>query len=215
MGEYFTLGELQKVYEVILNKKLLDPAFRRMIKGKVEETDEYKIGKALECSTGTGSYVSGGIAGGVAVANTIKAANYAAEATQLSANAAQLSVKAAQFAEKANNINVISKAWYAITGTTSSAAKAAQIAASNAAAAENAAQTALIQSSAMAGTSTLCKFASAGLFGFGIVLGVGCGAYFTYKFCEELLDKFVEYYKQNSDKIKNSYETAAKYFDFK
>ena len=180
-----------------------------------EETDEYKIGKALECSTGTGSYVSGGIAGGVAVANTIKAANYAAEATQLSANAAQLSVKAAQFAEKANNINVISKAWYAITGTTSSAAKAAQIAASNAAAAENAAQTALIQSSAMAGTSTLCKFASAGLFGFGIVLGVGCGAYFTYKFCEELLDKFVEYYKQNSDKIKNSYETAAKYFDFK
>ena len=180
-----------------------------------EETDEYKIGKTLECSTGAGTYISGGITGGVAVANTIKAANFAAEATQLSANAAQLSVKAAQLAENANNINIVSKAWYAISGTTSSAAKAAQIAASNAAAAESAAQTALIQSSAMAGTSTLCKFASVGLFGVGIVLGVGCGAYFTCKFCEELLDKFVNYYKQNSDKIKNSYEAAAEYFDFK
>lgn len=28
MPKYFTLGELQQVYEVILNKKLLDPAFR-------------------------------------------------------------------------------------------------------------------------------------------------------------------------------------------
>lgn len=40
MGEYFTLGDLQRVYEVILNKKLLDPAFRRIIAGKVEKTDK-------------------------------------------------------------------------------------------------------------------------------------------------------------------------------
>ena len=33
--EYFTLGELQQVYEVILNKKLLEPAFRRIIASKV------------------------------------------------------------------------------------------------------------------------------------------------------------------------------------
>jgi len=45
MPELFTLGELQKVYEVILGKKLLDPAFRRMIKDKVEETEEYKTGE--------------------------------------------------------------------------------------------------------------------------------------------------------------------------
>ena len=44
MPKYFTLGELQKVYEVILNKKLLDPAFRRIIANKVEETDEMKTG---------------------------------------------------------------------------------------------------------------------------------------------------------------------------
>ncbi len=39
MPKYFTLGELQQVYEVILNKKLLDPAFRRIIANKVEKTN--------------------------------------------------------------------------------------------------------------------------------------------------------------------------------
>ena len=45
MGEYFTLGELQQVYEVILNKKLLDPAFRRIIANKVEKTNKMVTGK--------------------------------------------------------------------------------------------------------------------------------------------------------------------------
>ena len=40
MPEYFTLGELQQVYEIILGKKLLDPAFRRIIKNKVVKTDK-------------------------------------------------------------------------------------------------------------------------------------------------------------------------------
>ncbi len=44
MPKYFTLGELQQVYEVILGKKLLDPAFRRMIQDKVEKTDKIKTG---------------------------------------------------------------------------------------------------------------------------------------------------------------------------
>ena len=44
MPEYFTLGELQQVYEVILGKKLLDPAFRRIIANKVEKTDKMKTG---------------------------------------------------------------------------------------------------------------------------------------------------------------------------
>ena len=44
MPEYFTLGELQQVYEVILGKKLLDPAFRRIIADKVEKTDKLKTG---------------------------------------------------------------------------------------------------------------------------------------------------------------------------
>ncbi len=44
MPEYFALGDLQQVYEVILNKKLLDPAFRRIIADKVEKTDKVKTG---------------------------------------------------------------------------------------------------------------------------------------------------------------------------
>lgn len=45
MPEYFTLGELQQVYEIILNKELLDPAFRRIIANKVEKTDQVKKGE--------------------------------------------------------------------------------------------------------------------------------------------------------------------------
>ncbi len=44
MPEYFTLGELQQVYEIILGKKLLDPAFRRIIADKVVKTDKMKTG---------------------------------------------------------------------------------------------------------------------------------------------------------------------------
>lgn len=44
MPRYFTLGELQQVYEVILNKKLLDPAFRRIIADKVKKTNKMRTG---------------------------------------------------------------------------------------------------------------------------------------------------------------------------
>lgn len=44
MPQYFTLGELQKVYETILNKKFLDPAFRRIIANKVVKTNKLKKG---------------------------------------------------------------------------------------------------------------------------------------------------------------------------
>ena len=45
MPDLFTLGELQQVYEVVLRKKLLDPAFRRIIANKVEKTEKMKINK--------------------------------------------------------------------------------------------------------------------------------------------------------------------------
>ena len=44
MPDLFTLGELQQVYEVVLIKKLLDPAFRRIIANKVEKTEKMKTG---------------------------------------------------------------------------------------------------------------------------------------------------------------------------
>jgi len=42
LPKYFTLGELQQIYEVILDKKMLDPAFRRIISDKVERTNEIR-----------------------------------------------------------------------------------------------------------------------------------------------------------------------------
>lgn len=48
MPKYFTLGELQQVYELILNKKLLDPAFRRIIANKVLKTNEMKKEKVID-----------------------------------------------------------------------------------------------------------------------------------------------------------------------
>ena len=45
MPELFTLGELQQVYEVILGKKLLDPAFRRIIAKKTIKTNKMKTGE--------------------------------------------------------------------------------------------------------------------------------------------------------------------------
>lgn len=42
MPKRFTLKELQLVYEAILDKKLLDPVFRREIKDKVVKTNEYR-----------------------------------------------------------------------------------------------------------------------------------------------------------------------------
>ncbi len=43
--EEFTLGELQQIYEVVLGKELLDPAFRRIIKEKVEKTNHFQTGE--------------------------------------------------------------------------------------------------------------------------------------------------------------------------
>lgn len=44
MPRYFSLGELQQVYEEILGKKLLDPAFRRIIANKVRKTNKVRTG---------------------------------------------------------------------------------------------------------------------------------------------------------------------------
>lgn len=40
MPDKFTIGELKQVYEIVLNKKLINSAFRRVIASKVEPTKE-------------------------------------------------------------------------------------------------------------------------------------------------------------------------------
>ena len=163
-----------------------------------KESNEYKIGKTVETTAKVGKYVGG-----------IKAANYAFNAatqvTQLTAEAAQYSAQAAQLTEQVNNMSGIAKFFDFFTKTGSTLTTQAVELTSQAQAAEVAANSA-------SAAGTLGKYASCGFFGVGIILGVGCGAYTTHRFCEEILDKFVEYFKNNSDKIKNSYKEAAEYF---
>ena len=162
------------------------------------ESTGYKVGKTLECSEKAGVY-----AGGIAAANF--AINSAAKGGQLFAEAAQYSAQAAQLTQKVNNMSGFAKILDFFTNAGSAMAKQAADLGSKAVSTEAAAAEA-------ATAGTLGKFASYGLFGVGIVVGVGIGVYTTYKFCEETLDKFVEYFKKNSDKIKNSYQEAAEYF---
>jgi hypothetical protein len=51
LPEYFTLTELQQVYEVLLSKKLIKPNFRQMIGRKVEKTQKTKKDGAYRPST--------------------------------------------------------------------------------------------------------------------------------------------------------------------
>ena len=62
--------------------------------------------------------------------------------------------------------------------------------------------------------ATALKLIGSGCLIAGAVIGVGLGSYFTHDYCETLLDKFVDYYKNNADLISNSYKDAAKYFLF-
>ena len=59
---------------------------------------------------------------------------------------------------------------------------------------------------------TALKVVGAGFFVVGAIAGVSLGGYFTHKYCEDLLDKFFEFYKANAKKISNSYLEAEKYF---
>jgi hypothetical protein len=46
-----------------------------------------------------------------------------------------------------------------------------------------------------------------------IIIGVAAGGYFTHQFCEEKINQFVEYYKENANNIQCSYDKAISYFD--
>jgi len=59
--------------------------------------------------------------------------------------------------------------------------------------------------------STVLKVAGASFIVVGVVLGVGLGGFFTNKYCEELINKFEDYYIKNAESIGNSYKQAANY----
>ena len=163
-----------------------------------KESNENKVGKTVECSTKAGEF-----AGGIAVTNF--AISSAAKGGQLFTEAAQYSAQAAQLTQKVNNMSGFAKFLDFFTKAGSTMTKQAAALGSKAASTEAAAVEA-------ATAGTLGKIAGIGLLGVGIAIGVGMGGYVTHKFCEETLDKFVEYFKKNADKIKNSYQEAAEYF---
>lgn len=59
--------------------------------------------------------------------------------------------------------------------------------------------------------ATALRTVGTGLVVVGAVLGVALGGYFTSKHCNELIDKFEKYYKENAQKIGYSYKQAADY----
>ena len=61
--------------------------------------------------------------------------------------------------------------------------------------------------------TTGLKVAGAGFFVVGVVAGAALGAYFTSKYCDDLIETFTEYYKKNKNYIVLSYKEALKYFE--
>ena len=60
--------------------------------------------------------------------------------------------------------------------------------------------------------ASMLKYVGTGLTVGSFALGVILGAYLTHKYCEDLLDQFVEIYKKYPQGICNSYKEAAYYF---
>ena len=60
--------------------------------------------------------------------------------------------------------------------------------------------------------TTVSKFIGIGCIIGGAIIGVTYGGYLTVSYCEELLDRFEDYYKKNANKISNSYNEAKNYF---
>ena len=56
------------------------------------------------------------------------------------------------------------------------------------------------------------KFSSKVYYIFGAVFGIIVRGYMTYSFCNKLIDKFEKYYKENANRIANSYSQAKQYF---
>ena len=167
-----------------------------------------------------------------------KAANMGAKAVEYGANAAKIGNEATKLAKAAGEMTV---PWYLkifgmgseiTTEATNLATKASNMAAESAnlnsiatnlssQAANMASQsTSLnVMGANMASKATITlneantlRYVGTGITIGSFILGISLGAYFTHKFCEELLDKFVDLYKKYPQKICNSYKEAAYYF---
>ena len=161
-----------------------------------------------------GCYIGAETNIGIGVVNASKYIQVQAKAIELAAKAdkAREAYNAANAINNTvQNVGLFGKAWNYISGAGEAASMGVQQAAN---ALQQASTEASIAAEELAATSsgTFWKVAGSGLGIIGVVAGVALGGYFTHKFCEELLDKFEEYFRKNGEKISNSYEDAAKYF---
>jgi GTP-binding protein EngB required for normal cell division len=208
--------DLSYIYEIDGEKELEESSIEKEIGTK-------EAGKITAQGFG-GTYLY------IASTTAKEALKLSAEATQLTTKAAELSVKAGELTAKATqlaidakneaqNMNLLTKIYYYVTQSTSKLSQLASSVGTEAAQAVEAANSASI-SAANAGAiaaetesfTNLCTLGGIGGLAFGCILGIVLGGYFTHKFCEELLDQFVDYYKNNADKVVNSYKNAAEYF---
>ena len=138
----------------------------------------------------------------IATNMSTKAASMASESVNLNTIAANFTTKAANMASESVNLNTIAANFS--TKAASMASESASLNAMGTNLASNAAST--------LSKANYLKYIGTGITISSFILGAGLGFYFTHKFCEELLDKFVNLYKKCPQRICNSYRDAAYYF---
>ena len=60
-------------------------------------------------------------------------------------------------------------------------------------------------------SSSALKIAGASFIVVGAIVGITCGGYFTNKYCEEIIQKFENFYLNNAQILANSYKQAAEF----
>ena len=198
-----------------------------------DQSDNEIIVNGIKCTGEAGSYIGGGVSIGNGVIKATDAAKISLTATKTAEKATQIAAEAAKYTAKAtelsnqsakltNNMGFFKKViCYFIPSSneaaklsveaSSYAAKAANMEANSATLTMNATNM-LSNATNISKTANIFKYVGTTLAIGGCVIGVATGAYFTHKFCEELIEKFVDFYKKNISKIRNSYREAENYF---
>ena len=204
VGKIFGI-DIQFIHEDSQNDKKKDENFKTEINGDeiIDESIGDKIQNSVKIAGETGIYINGG----QKIANGIKIFNKMTEVCEMCTSNINKCMSIAQ--EATNQIESVSFLEKLFTSNTetlqnivSKTGEYAKKFTSIASTANKHAEGAKIL------TASGLKWTIVGC-----IIGVGLGGYFTHKFCEDLLDEFVNYYKNNAQKISNSYEYAAKYFE--
>ena len=188
-----------------------------------EETSD----KIIQGGSKTVGYVSSGISFGSSALKAAKASQLSADVVKIGTQVTQYTTQAAEFGAQAAELTkyagdveksipfgkYILSFFFPDIG--SKAANLAMKSSSLNAAATNLASKATTiasEANALSTGANFLKVCGTTLSIGTCILGASLGVYFTHKYCEELLDKFENYYKKSAEKINNSYQQGALYF---